>query len=94
MRYFRYFGIHGIMFTDDGFFRPAKGRQTFQASAGQQVSIFNFGCTSIKSEGLRWNAYAYEQWWQGTLNEALKESFSLSTTGPVIVFQTYDPKPL
>jgi thiamine pyrophosphokinase len=89
MRYFRYFGIYGIMFTDDGFFQPAKGQQIFQASPGQQVSIFNFGCTSLKSEGLRWNAYAYEQWWQGTLNEALDCRFTLHADSYYMVFQTY-----
>ncbi len=63
----------------------------------QQVSIFTPDpATAVTSDGLRWpldNFYA-KLWWNATLNEALKESFSLSTTGPVIVFQTYDPKPL
>lgn len=89
MRYFREFGVHGMMFTDYGFFMPVCGPQTFRSFAGQQVSIFNFGCTRIQSEGLRWNSYAYEQWWQGTLNEALADAFSIDADGYYMVYQTY-----
>jgi len=89
MRYFREFGILPVMFTDYGFFTPMKGDHTFKSFAGQQVSIFNFGCSSIQSDGLRWNSYAYEQWWQGTLNEALADSFTLYTNGCYMVYQTW-----
>jgi len=90
MRYFREFGVRGIMFTDYGFFTPAQGPCTFNTFAGQQVSVFNFGCTRIHSEGLRWNSYAYEQWWQGTLNEALSDRFSIDADGYYMVYQTYE----
>ena len=90
MRYFREFGVRGIMFTDYGFFTPAQGPCIFNTFAGQQVSVFNFGCTRIHSEGLRWNSYAYEQWWQGTLNEALSDQFSIDADGYYIVYQTYE----
>lgn len=90
MRYFRDFGIDGVMFTDHGFFTPVRGDRTFETFAGQQVSIFNFGCADITSEGLRWNSYAYEQWWQGTLNEALAERFTLHADGYYMVYQTYE----
>lgn len=90
MRYFREFGVHGMMFTDYGFFIPVYGSQSFSSFAGQQVSVFNFGCTQIHSEGLRWNSYAYEQWWQGTLNEALAGTFSIDADGYYLVYQTYE----
>ena len=90
MRYYRDFGIEGTLFTNHGFFIPARGNQTFDAFRGQQVSIFNFGCEDIRSEGLRWNSYAYEQWWQGTLNEALSDSFTLRADGYYLVYQTYE----
>lgn len=90
MRYFRDFGIRGVMFTDHGTFMPANGRRTFKAFPGQQVSIFNFGCTRISSEGLRWNSYAYSEWWQGTLNEALADEFTLDADGYYMVYQTYE----
>lgn len=89
MRYFRDFGLRPIMLTDDGFFTPATGDHTFKSFAGQQVSIFNFGCSSIQSDGLRWNSYAYEQWWQGTLNEALSDQFTIYANSYYLIYQTY-----
>ena len=80
------------MLTDNGYFIPAQGDCTFKSKTGQQVSIFNFGCRHIASEGLRWNSYAYEQWWQGTLNEALADRFTLRADGCYLVFQTYGTK--
>lgn len=92
MRYFRQMGVEGIMFTDYGFFTPAYGNRTFQSEKGRQVSIFNFGCQRFTSEGLRWNSYAYDEWWQGTLNEALGNSFSFSADSYYLVYQTYGVK--
>ena len=92
MRYFREMGVEGMMFTDYGFFTPACGNHTFQSQKGQQVSIFNFGCKQLTSEGLRWNSYAYEEWWQGTLNEALSDKFSFCADGYYLVYQTYGIK--
>ena len=90
MRYYRELGVNGIMFTDFGFFTPSYGPCLFDSFMGQQVSIFNFGCTRIQSEGLRWNSYAFEQWWQGTLNEALSGRFSIDADGYYLVYQTYE----
>ena len=90
MRYYRKMGVEGIMFTDYGFFTPAYGNRTFQSEKGKQVSIFNFGCRQLTSEGLRWNSYAYDEWWQGTLNEALGDSFSFAADSYYLVFQTYE----
>ena len=92
MRYFRDMNVEGIMFTDYGCFTPAKGDHTFSSFKGQQVSIFNFGSTRISSEGLKWDSYAYEQWWQGTLNESLSATFTLHADGYYMVYQTYGVK--
>ena len=92
MRYFREMDVDGTMFTDHGFFTPAYGRRTFSAMKGQQVSIFNFGCHQLSSEGLRWDCYDFDQWWQGTLNEALAATFSISADSYYLVYQTYEPK--
>lgn len=89
MRYYREMGIEGVMYTDFGMFTPAYGNKTFNSEKGQQVSIFNFGCQHLTSEGLRWNSYAYDQWWQGTLNEAIGNSFSFFADGYYMVYQTY-----
>jgi thiamine pyrophosphokinase len=50
MRYFRDFGLDVLMATDDGWFVPASGTATFDSKPGQQVSLFNFGCTRLVSE--------------------------------------------
>ena len=92
MRYFRDLGVQGTMFTDHGFFTPAKGDQTFASQPGRQVSIFNFGCQHIDSEGLKWPSYAYREWWKGTLNEALTTHFTLWADGYYMVYQTYAAK--
>ena len=89
MRYYREMGVEGTMFTDYGLLTPACGNRTFNATKGQQVSIFNFGCHRLASEGLRWNCYDFDQWWQGTLNEALTDTFSISADGYYLVYQTY-----
>jgi thiamine pyrophosphokinase len=92
MRYYRQMDVEGTMFTDYGFFTPAYGNRTFTSKSGQQVSIFNFGCTKLISEGLRWDSYAYDEWWQGTLNEAIGYRFSFCADGYYMVYQTYDTK--
>ena len=92
MRYYREMNVKGMMFTDYGFFTPAYGNRTFSAMKGQQVSIYNFGCHQLSSEGLRWDCYDFDQWWQGTLNEALTDTFSISADGYYLVYQTYKPK--
>lgn len=92
MRYYREMGISGTMFTDHGFFSPSQGDRTFQSFPGQQVSIFNFGSTRLQSEELKWNSYAYKEWWQGTLNESLANHFSIHADSYYLVYQTYEAK--
>ena len=92
MRYYRQMGVDGTMYTDHGIFSPAYGNRIFRSKKGQQISIFNFGCKRLESEGLRWNSYAYDEWWQGTLNEAIGDSFSFRADGYYMVYQTYDVK--
>lgn len=92
MRYYRDLGVEGTIFTDYGYFTPARTSRTFDSIPGQQVSIFNFGCTRIHSEGLKWQSYAYQEWWQGTLNEAIGTTFSIAADGYYLVYRTYDPK--
>ncbi len=92
MRYFKEYQVEGVMLTDHGYFSPAKGDVTFETFPGQQVSIFNFGCTELSSEGLKWQCYPTTEWWQGTLNEASGASFTIHANGYYLVFRTYNPK--
>lgn len=92
MRYFREMDVEATMYTDYGLFTPARGDRHFTSTKGQQVSILNFGCKKLESEGLRWQSYAYDELWQGTLNEATGSSFTLKADDCYVVFQTYETK--
>ena len=92
MRYYREMGVDGTMFTDYGSFTPAYGNRTFPSMKGQQVSLFNFGSRQLLSADLRWDAYNFQEWWQGTLNEAIGEEFTITADGYYLVYQTYDVK--
>ena len=89
VRYLRDFHIQPFMVTDHGWFIPAHGPATFQSRPGQQVSIFNFGCTRIQATGLRYPCRPFTEWWQGTLNEAIDTTFTLDTDGYYLVFRTF-----
>ncbi len=84
-------GINVLMFTDFGFFRPCQSRTVFSAKKGQQISVFNFGCTRMQSEGLKYPLYNLQNWWQGTLNEALDDSFTIEADGYYLVYFVYEP---
>lgn len=97
--YQRTFHIQPVMYTDQGTFTPAIGTHTFPSFPHQQVSLFRFPYQrgeeekgQFSSEGLRWNAYPYAELWQGTLNEAVGDTFTIHSDGQYIIFQTYMPK--
>ncbi len=90
--YQREFHILPVMYTDHGTFTPCHGTQTFPSFPRQQVSIFNLTATTLTSDGLRWQSYPYREWWQGTLNETLTDTFTIHADGDYIVFQTYEGK--
>lgn len=92
MRYMHDFGLEVTMVTDHGYFTPCFGTTVFDTFPHQQVSIFNFGCTSLSGEGFRWDAYPYQELWQGTLNEAVGDTVCLRGNGSYLVFRTFDPK--
>ena len=92
VRYMREMDVLPAMITDYGYFTPAQGRQLFQSFPGQQVSIFNYGCRTLGSQGLRWESYPYQMAWQGTLNESAGDSFTLTGDGDYLVFRTFEAK--
>ena len=82
------------MYTDYGHFRAcSRGTTIFSSFPRQQVSIFNLTCTAISADNLRWQPYAYTQLWQGTLNEATSNTFTITADGNYITYQTYAKKP-
>lgn len=82
-------GIEVRTFTDYGVFIPVRHSQTFASHAGQQVSILNFGAKGLKGEGLVYPLSDFIRWWQGTLNEATSNEFTIHCTGDYLVFLTY-----
>lgn len=90
--YHRQLGVEPVMYTDHGWFAVVTGSRTFDTFPRQQVSIFNVDCTTMRSEGLRWSAYAARELWQTTLNEALGGKVTISGDGTFLVFLTYAAK--
>ena len=89
VRYMRDFNVLPLMATDYGWFIPVQGSADFECYPGQQVSIFNFGCNRLNSNGLLYPAYSFGEWWQGTLNEAVSNSFHIDADGLYMVYRTY-----
>ena len=92
MRYMRDFQLDVTMVTDNGYFTPATGTQTFGSFPRQQISIFNFGCQQLEGEGFIWNPYPYEELWQGSLNEAVGDNVTIHADGCYLLFRTFEPK--
>jgi thiamine pyrophosphokinase len=82
-------GLNVRMYTDSGFFVAVNGDTLFESHPGQQVSIFNIAASDMGSEGLKYPLHNLSNWWQGTLNEALADSFTLRASGDYIVFLEY-----
>ncbi|GHT35895.1 thiamine pyrophosphokinase [Bacteroidia bacterium] len=75
---------HIEMITDYGRFTPILTTTTFESVKGQQVSIFTPRPeVKVSTMGLRWpiDHHSLTSWWQGTLNEALGNSFTITLTG-------------
>lgn len=89
-----YPGMKVEMLTDHGRLTALRGQGRYESFAGQQVSLFSMTPqVPVSAEGLKWplNQRCLTRWWQGTLNEALADHFTVSG-GDVVVFQTYEPK--
>lgn len=83
-------GIEVRMFTNEGIFIPCLDHADIEGlEIGQPISIFNFGATDFQSDGLLYSLYDFNNWWQGTLNEAVSEKVSIRAKGYFLVFLTY-----
>lgn len=89
---YRRMGADVRSYTDYGVFIPCSGECCVECKKGAQVSIFNIDANNLTSKGLRYPIYTFTQWWQGTLNEAVEEHFSISGEGDYIVYITYSAK--
>lgn len=92
LHYYKQYGIKATMISDYGTFQVAEGKTEFISFPKQQVSIFNADSTTMRSEGLKWEVQPFDQLWQGTLNEAISDTFTIDADGHYIVYQTHEKK--
>ena len=81
------------LLTDYGVFVPQLETTSYQSYPGQQVSIFNLcSYTVFTTHHLAYplNKRKITSWWQGTLNEAMSNCFTIEIDeGKVLVFREY-----
>lgn len=76
-------------FSNYGVFIPARDNTTFISHPGQQISVFNFSARDMQSQGLRYGLYDLQYFYQGALNEALADTFTINACGDYLVFLNY-----
>jgi thiamine pyrophosphokinase len=81
--------VHVQSVTNYGVFTPACGDATFDCLLGGQVSIFNFGSTQMRADGLEYPLRRFTNWWQGTLNRSLGDRFAIYANGAYLVFRAF-----
>lgn len=81
------------MITDYGILYPIHSPTTFPSFRGQNISFFCIDRAEVTLRGLRYplDKAVLTNWWQGTLNEALGDTFSIETRGRTIVFCSHYP---
>ena len=81
------------MITDYGVFTPLLKSARFESFAGQQVSVFSLMPDTVFTfHGLKYplTGQTISSWWQGTLNEAIGNEFSIDMDhGKVLVFRKH-----
>ena len=84
--YYLQMGMKAVAVTDWGTFVPCRGNALLKTTKGQQVSLFNFRATGIKSNDLVYPPYDTTMLWQGTLNEATSDRLSIQAEGDYLVY--------
>ena len=82
-------GISARIYTDHGIFIPSHGDTPLITRPGQQISIFNFGCTQLSAQGLQYPIRPFNSWWQGTLNEATADRCIITADGTFLIYVAY-----
>lgn len=75
--------------TDHGVFTPIRIDSSFESYAGQAVSVFSFKSTPVRSRGLQYPLSAFTNWWQGTLNTAKSNQFTILARDKVIIYRVF-----
>lgn len=82
-------GINARIYTDHGVFIPLCGDAEVACRCGQQMSIFNFGCTRLSAEGLQYAIRPFVSMWEGTLNRVVNEIVSFSADSYYMIYIAY-----
>lgn len=82
-------GLHVRMLTDHCEIIPCTDTTVIPTCKGQQISIINFGARNFTSKNLAYPIYDFQQWWQGTLNEAVAEQVTIQAQGDYLVLLDY-----
>lgn len=82
------------MLTEHGVFNVVCGKATFNAYPGMQVSVFARNPqTHLTFTGLKYpvNDHSFKWLWEGSLNEALEDSFIVEASDdePVVVYRAF-----
>lgn len=80
------------MVTETGTFIPCHQTFNYHGKAGQQLSIFNFGCSILTGLGLLYPIRPFKKWWEGTLNEINRDEVTITADSDFLVFITHDVK--
>lgn len=78
-----------LMITDYGVFNPIKSDSTFEAYVGQPVSVISPKAQPVRGRGLKYPLFTFTSWWQGTLNEAYTDPFTLLIRDKVLVYRAF-----
>ena len=81
------------MLTEHGVFNVLRGTSTFRSFPGMQVSVFTRSPhTKLTFKGLKYPVYdrSFNWLWEGSLNEAVGDAFTVETCGgePVVIYRT------
>lgn len=79
------------MLTNHGVFNAINGSSVFETYPGQQISLFSISPCEITTDKLKYPIYkrVFTNWWQATLNEAESNTFTIETTGKLVVFRAF-----
>lgn len=83
--------VNIIMVTNWGIFTPINSTTKFNSYKGEKVSIFSIDKVQLTTENLKYPLMnrVLNNWWEGSLNESLSDSFKIHTTGRTIIYQAY-----
>ncbi|NDV84147.1 thiamine diphosphokinase [Bacteroides sp. 51] len=78
-----------MIITDYGVFNPIKIDSIFEAYAGQPVSVISLKAQPLRGRGLKYPLSTFTNWWQGTLNVANTNPFTLLVRDKTLVYRAY-----